>query len=129
MEGCKMELILNTVRKVDNDQTKEFAFGDIKSLEENLAIAFLNPTNMKELNLKNEEYLNITNDVGSIVVKALEDEDVPEGSILLPVSIWANQLTKVEDDELFFKNIKVNVKATDEAVTKYDDIISKIRGV
>lgn len=124
-----MELILNTVRKVDNDQTKEFAFGDIKSLEENLAIAFLNPTNMKELNLKNEEYLNITNDVGSIVVKALEDEDVPEGSILLPVSIWANQLTKVEDDELFFKNIKVNVKATDEAVTKYDDIISKIRGV
>lgn len=129
MEGCNMELILNTVRKVDNDQTKEFAFGDIKSLEENLAIAFLNPTNMKELNLKNEEYLNITNDVGSIVVKALEDEDVPEGSILLPVSIWANQLTKVEDDELFFKNIKVNVKATDEAVTKYDDIISKIRGV
>ncbi len=124
-----MELILNTVRKVDNDQTKEFAFGDTKSLEENLAIAFLNPTNMKELNLKNEEYLNIRNDEGSIVVKALEDEDVPEGSILLPVSIWANQLTKVEDDELFFKNIKVNVKATDEAVTKYEDIISKIRGV
>ena len=95
-----MELILNTVRKVDNDQTKEFAFGDTKSLEENLAIAFLNPTNMKKLNLKNEECLNITNDVGSIVVKALEDEDVPEGSILLPVSIWANQLTKVEGNEL-----------------------------
>ena len=129
MEEFNMELILNTVRKVDNDQTKEFAFGDIKSLEENLAIAFLNPTNMKELNLKNEEYLNITNDVGSIVVKALEDEDVPEDSILLPVSIWANQLTTVEDNELFFKNIKVNVKATDEAITKYEDIISKIRGV
>jgi formylmethanofuran dehydrogenase subunit D len=124
-----MELILNTVRKVDNDQTKEFAFGDTKSLEENLAIAFLNPTNMKKLNLKNEECLNITNDVGSIVVKALEDEDVPEGSILLPVSIWANQLTKVEGNELLFKNIKVNVNATDKAITKYEDIISKIRGV
>ena len=124
-----MELILNTVRKVDNDQTKEFAFGDTKSLEENLAIAFLNPTNMKKLNLKNEECLNITNDVGSIVVKALEDEDVPEGSILLPVSIWANQLTKVEGNALLFKNIKVNVNATDKAITKYEDIISKIRGV
>jgi formylmethanofuran dehydrogenase subunit D len=129
MEGCNMELILNTVRKVDNDQTKEFAFGDTKSLEENLAIAFLNPTNMKKLNLKNEECLNITNDVGSIVVKALEDEDVPEGSIFLPVSIWANQLTKVEGNELLFKNIKVNVNATDKAITKYEDIISKIRGV
>ena len=124
-----MELILNTVRKVDNDQTKEFAFGDTKSLEENLAIAFLNPTNMKKLNLKNEECLNITNDVGSIVVKALEDEDVPEGSILLPVSIWANQLTKVEGNELWGKKIKVNVNATDKAITKYEDIISKIRGV
>jgi formylmethanofuran dehydrogenase subunit D len=129
MEGRNMELNLNTVRKVDNDQTKEYAFGDTKSLEENLAIAFLNPINMKELNLKSEEYVNIENDVGSIVVKVLEDEDVPEGTILLPVSIWTNQLTKVENNELLFKNIKVNVEATDKAMTTFDDIISRIRGV
>ena len=129
MEGCNVELILNTVRKVDNDQTKEYAFGDTKSLEENLAIAFLNPVNMKELNLKSEEFVTIENDVGSIVVKALEDEDVPEGTILLPVSIWANQLTKVENNEIIFKNIKVNVEATDKAMTAFEDIISRIRGV
>ncbi len=124
-----MELILNTVRKVDNDQTKEYAFGDTQSLEQNLALGFLNPANMKGLNLKNEECINITNDVGSIVVKAFEDEDVPEGSILLPVSIWANQLTKVEGDDLFFKNIKVNVNATNKTITKYEDILNRIRGV
>ena len=129
MEGCNVELNLNTVRKVDNDQTKEYAFGDMKTLEENLAIAFLNPVDMKGLNLKSENYINITNDVGSIVVKAFEDEDVPEGSILLPVSIWANQLTKVENNELIFKNIKVNVEATDKPITKYEDVINRIRGV
>ena len=129
MEGCNVELNLNTIRKVDNDQTKEYAFGDTKSLKENLAIAFLNPVNMKELNLKREKFVTIENDVGSIVVKALEDEGVPEGSILLPVSIWANQLTKVENNELIFKNIKVNVEATDKAMTEFEDIISRIRGV
>jgi formylmethanofuran dehydrogenase subunit D len=129
MEGCNVELNLNTIRKIDNDQTKEYAFGDTKSLQANLAIAFLNPVNMKELNLKTEEFVTIENDVGSIVVKALENEDVPEGTILLPVSIWANQLTKVENNELLFKNIKVYVEATDKAMTAFEDIISRIRGV
>ena len=123
-----MEFILNTVRKIDYDQTKEFTFGDIQSLEQNLAIAFLNPKDVIELKLPNETNINIANEVGSIVVKVIEDENIPEGTILLPVSIWANQLTQVRDNEIFYKNIKVYIEATDEPYTKYKDIINKIKG-
>lgn len=123
-----MELILNTVRKIDYDQTKEFAFGDTQSLEDHLAIALLNPKNANELKLKKDAHIKIANETGSVVVKFIEDENTPNGSILLPVSIWANQLTQVKDTEIFYKNIKVNVEATDEPITKYKDIIKKIKG-
>ena len=123
-----MEFILNTVRKIDYDQTKEFTFGDKQSLEQNLAIAFLNPKDVSELKLPKETNINIANEVGSIVVKVIEDENIPEGTILLPVSIWANQLTQVRDNEIFYKNIKVYIETTDEPYTKYKDIINKIKG-
>jgi formylmethanofuran dehydrogenase subunit D len=122
-----MQLILNTVRKIDNDQTKEFAFGNKTSLEEKLAVAFLNPKNMKELKLLKNNNIKIMNEAGSIIVKAFEDENVPDGSILLPVSIWANQLTKVMNDDLVFKNIIVKVESTDESITGFEDIITKIK--
>jgi len=123
-----MELILNTVRKIDYDQTKEFTFGDAQSLEEHLAIAFLNPKNAKELNLTKDAHIKISNEEGAIIVKATEDEKTPVGSIVLPVSIWANQITKIEDTEIFYKNIMVNVEATNEPITKYQNIINKIKG-
>lgn len=123
-----MELTLNTVRKIDYDQTREFAFGDKKSLEEHLAIAFLHPRNMKDLNLRKDAKVKISNEAGSIVVEAQEDEKVPVDSILLPVSIWANQITRVQGTEISYKNIKVIVDATNEPITKYEDIINKIKG-
>lgn len=122
-----MQLILNTVRKIDNDQTREFAFGDKNSLEEQLAVAYLNPKKMRELKLLKTNHIRIANEAGSIIVKALEDENVPNDSILLPISIWANQLTRVMNNDLAFKNITVNVDSTDEPITKFKDIITKIK--
>ncbi len=123
-----MEMILNTIRKIDNDQAKEFAFGDNQSLEEKLAFAFLNPKDYTSLNLTKEKHLKISNSIGSIVVKVIEDENVPEKSILLPVSIWANQITIVENGELHFKNIKVTIEVTNDPISKYSDIIKQIKG-
>ena len=75
-----------------------------------------------------EKHLKISNNSGSIVVKVVEDENVPENSILLPVSIWANQIAIVENNELHFKNINVNIEGTNEPISKYSDIIKHIKG-
>ena len=123
-----MELVLNSVRKIDYDQTKEFTFGNTQSLEDNLAIAFLNPTNAKELKLTKDGHIKISNEGNSIIVKVIEDENTPEGIVVLPVSIWANQITQVRGTEIFYKNIKVNVETTDEPITKFKYIINKIKG-
>ena len=46
-----MDLILNTSRRVDNDQVKEFGLGNEQSLKEKLAVSFINPSDYKSLNL------------------------------------------------------------------------------
>lgn len=123
-----MELVLNTVRKIDYDQKKEFTFGNTQSLEDNLAIAFLNPKNAKELKVTKDGHIKISNEENSIIVKVIEDENTPEGIVVLPVSIWANQITQVRETEIFYKNIKVLVETTGEPITKYMHIINRIKG-
>ena len=56
-----------------------------------------------------------------------EDKKVPQGMLYVPVSIWANQITGMEDDELIFKNIKIKVESTNEPVMEFKELISKIK--
>ena len=122
-----MKLNLNTSRKIDNDQAYERAFGDNKSLKENLAVAFLNPLDIKKLNIKSDTNIKISNASGSVIVKCKIDEKLPQGMILMPVSIWANQITFILNDDLIYKNIIVEIEPTEEKILNYDDLIQKFK--
>ena len=124
-----MDFLLNTIRKIDNDQVKEYSFGNEQSLEENLAISFISPKDFDKLNLVPSLHLKISNKQRNIVVKFEKDDNVPEGTITMPVSIWSNQLTQILEDELVYKNIVVSVEATREPILKFEDVIQKIRGI
>ena len=56
-----LDFLLNTIRKIDNDQVKEHSFGNEQSLEENLAISFINPKDFDKLNLVSNLHLKISN--------------------------------------------------------------------
>ena len=122
-----MEMILNTVRMVDHDQAREHAIGDEKSLEQNLAIGILNPSDFKKLNLTRSLHINLSNKNGQVIVAIKEDEDIPPGTLLMPVSIWSNQLTHVDNDEITYKNIAVNVEATRDPITTFKDLLNSIK--
>lgn len=121
-----MEFLLNTIRKIDNDQGKEYTFGTEQSLEENLAICFINPKDFDKLNLVSSLHLKISNKENHIIVKVEKDDNVPEGTVTMPVSIWSNQLSEVQNHELLYKNIVVNVEATRELIMKFEEIIQKL---
>ena len=119
--------MLNSMRKIDNDQVKEYAFGTEKSLEEHLAICFINPKDFEKLNLVPSLHLKISNKGKSIVVKVEMDEKIHAKTIVMPVSIWSNQLSEVRNNELLYKNIVVEAEATRDPVTKFKEIMEELR--
>ena len=121
-----MEFILNSIRRIDNDQVKEHAFGTEQSLEEKLAICFINPKDFEKLNLVSSLHLKISNKEKHIIVKVEKDDDVPDGTVLMPVSIWSNRLSVVQKNELLYKNIVVNMEATREPIMKFKEIIQEL---
>ena len=120
-------MVINTVRKIDHDQAKEHAFEDDKSLKENVALAVVNPENLKNLNLQNNSNIKITSQFGNVILRVQEDKDVPKGMIYIPVSIWANQLTGIINDQLIYKNLKANVEPSNEPVLDFKDLILIIK--
>ena len=121
-----MEFILNSIRRIDNDQVKEHAFGTEQSLEEKLAICFINPKDFEKLNLVSSLHLKISNKEKHVIVKVEKDDDVPEGMVLMPVSIWSNRLSVVQNNDLLYKNIVVNMEATREPIMKFKEIIQEL---
>jgi len=121
-----MEFILNTIRRIDNDQVKEFTFGTEQSLEEKLAVCFINPKDFDKLNLVSSLHLKISNKEKHVIVKIEKDGNVPAGTVIMPVSIWSNRLSEVLNNELLYKNVAVNVEATREPIMKFKEIIQEL---
>ncbi|NVM36165.1 MAG: hypothetical protein HWN81_11265 [Candidatus Lokiarchaeota archaeon] len=122
-----MEMLVNTVRMVDHDQAKEYSEGDNNRLAEKLAIGLVNPEDFKNLNLTPSLNLKLISNFGSVIIKALQDKNVPFGTISMPVSIWANQITGIDNNELRYKNIKVNVEVTRDLVLGLKELINSIK--
>ena len=121
-----MEFILNTIRRIDNDQVKEFTFGTEQSLEEKLAVCFINPKDFDKLNLVSSLHLKISNKENHVIVKIEKDGNVPAGTVTMPISIWSNRLSEVLNNELLYKNVAVNVEATREPIMKFKEIIQEL---
>ncbi|TFG00352.1 MAG: hypothetical protein EU542_08165 [Promethearchaeota archaeon] len=122
-----MKMNLCTVRMIDNDQAREYAFGDEKSLKEKLAVGFINPQDFEEIGLVPSLNIKLTTEFGEVVLANKRDETIPKGTILVPISIWANQLTGVKNDELFYKGFAVDVVGTRDKILEFKDLINKIK--
>lgn len=122
-----MEMKLNTVRLFDHDEAREFTFSDVENMEEKLAIAFIHPEDFEEMYLVPSLKLHLSNENGEIVVKFKQDEDVPRGTILMPVSIWSNQLTSVIEGEIQTKHVTVEVEGSRDSPTKLMELIERIK--
>ena len=94
---------------------------------ENLAVGILNPEDFKKLNLTSSLNIKLSNEDGEVIVKNKQDENVPLGIIIMPVSIWANQLTGITGKEILYKNIIVKVEPTRDPILTFKDLISLIK--
>ena len=122
-----MEMLANTVRIIDYDQAREYALGDEDSLKQKLALGMINPEDFKKLNLTSNLNIKLSNKYGQVIIKAIQEKNVPSGIVLLPVSIWANQITGFENNRLLFKNVKVDVDVSSEPIMNIKDLINSFK--
>jgi formylmethanofuran dehydrogenase subunit D len=121
-----MKMLLNTVRMIDNDQHSEIFYGNPDSMKEKLAFGIINPNDFEKLNLVKSLRLHLKNEYGEVNIRFIQEEGVPEGVIMMPVSIWSNQVTGVKDGEVVYKNIPIEVEATRDQPLGFEDILKKI---
>ena len=122
-----MKFILNTVRKVDNDQAKEIGLGNFSDLEEKLAVIFMNNDDLQKTNISINSNVEVSSEFGNVIVKMKADENLPSGVVSMPVSIWSNQITGVIKNDLKFKNINVSISSTVDKILSIEELIQKIR--
>ncbi|MFX1238397.1 MAG: molybdopterin dinucleotide binding domain-containing protein [Promethearchaeota archaeon] len=122
-----MDMILNTVRKIDHDQAKELALENYSSLKEAVAIAMMNLEDMKSIGITEASNIKATSEFGSVVLRVIKNDNVPSHMLYVPISIWINQITGVSKEGLVLKNIKIDVEKSNDPVLSFEEILKTIR--
>jgi formylmethanofuran dehydrogenase subunit D len=125
-----MNVILNTGRTVWQGQAIESG-KDLKMYVDAAAICHMNREMMDAMGLKEGDNIQVVSNFGDVVVKVVNTkETLPEGMIFIPMGPWANRVIDPDTDSTAtprFKNIPVEINATDEEVLDMPTLLKVYR--
>ncbi|MBI2958262.1 MAG: hypothetical protein HYY32_05400 [Chloroflexi bacterium] len=117
-QGQKLPLVIVTYREIYAwiarlDKNEEAMF------EKYSAVVRLSEADMKAIGVNRGAKVKLSNEVGSVVVRAQLDSKCPKGFAFMPMSRIPNQLTSYQPGKLpNFKWIEVSAEAVLEDVPK-----------
>jgi formylmethanofuran dehydrogenase subunit D len=85
----------------------------------------LNESDLKRLNLKENDVVEVKTKTGKIVVSAYIDEGVNSGMAVIPYSPWALALVDLPSDSsnIQLHGIRIEVSKTEEKITSLDELL------
>jgi formylmethanofuran dehydrogenase subunit D len=85
----------------------------------------LNESDLKKLNLKENDIVSAKTKTGNIAVRADIDEGVNPGMAIIPYGPWALALVDLpaDSDTVQLHGFRIEVSKTDEAVTTLDELL------
>lgn len=91
----------------------------INERAEHIAVCMLSEQDYKTLGLKNEDRVEVKTQYGSVVVKAINSNEMSKGIVAIPVGPWASRVVGTSKGRAVphFKNIKATVERTESEVT------------
>ena len=112
----KLQVVLVTGRTMDQGCGKEL--GKLtKQYTENVAICEMNPEDMKKLDVRDDQKVQVITEYGSVVVKARKSQRIRSpGTIFIPYGPWANTVLSSSTDGTgmpTLKGVKATVESTD----------------
>jgi len=120
--NVELELVIAHSFEADIEASKDILS---KEFVETAARVRLSNGDLKRLGLKDGGHANIKSDVENVVLIAYGDENVPEGTAVMPYSPWALALISVPEDNSppKYHGVKVTVKRTDEDITPLEQLL------
>ncbi|NHJ48489.1 MAG: hypothetical protein FK733_11955 [Asgard group archaeon] len=101
-----------------------------KKAKDATAVCFADPSDMRKLNLQENDKVKITTSVGSIVVRIKKSNEAPhKGIIFMPLGIYANWITppgKAGIGVPKFKGIDAVISPTSKKIPDIDELIEKL---
>jgi formylmethanofuran dehydrogenase subunit D len=94
------------------------------------AVAHLSPADVKRLQIKDGDCVELTSESGSVVVAAESDSDCQEGMGHMPLSLYSNRLAAYDLSRPPLPNlrmIQVRVSPTGKEVTPVEDLLIRRR--
>ena len=95
--------------------------------QERSAIVQMSTSDMKAIGIEEKSTVRLTNDAGSVVVKAQSSLGCQQGYGHMPVSPYANRLTSYDGGKAslpHFKQIVAEIEPTDDEVTTLFDLFN-----
>jgi len=129
----KLKVTLITGRTIDQGTGKEHGKTSREYME-SVAVCQLDPEDMKELGIRENESVRVTTEFGSVVVKAAKSKRAPHPRVVfVPYGPWANVVTDPETSGIgmpSFKGIPAEVEpAPAERVLSLQELLKKRFGM
>jgi formylmethanofuran dehydrogenase subunit B len=119
--------VLNTGRSLMQGISMEEESKWSKKYFDAVAVVEMNPIDISSLGVGDR--VKVYNEHGSIVLRVKPSNNVPPGTIFIPMGPWANMLTDPETDGTGMprlKGVNVFVEPTDEPLTKLIDLLKAL---
>ena len=90
------------------------------------AAVHLSPADVKRLQIRDSDCIELTAESGSVVVAAESDSDCEEGTGYMPLSLYSNRLAGYDPSRSPLPNLKLieaTASATDKGITPMADLL------
>jgi len=127
--ASKLQVTLITGRTIEQGVGKERGKAS-KEYVESVSICYMDPEDLKKLNVKEKMNVLVSTKYGSVVVKALKSQRAPHsGMIYIPYGPWANAVVNPETSSIgmpSFKGIPAEVEpAPDKPLLSLEELLKE----
>ena len=101
------------------------------SYSEETSSCFVNPVDLMELGIESGECVELKGDHGSVVLRTVADDEMPQGLIFVPYGPFANHITGTRTHSSGmpdFKHVEVEITPTTDARKSAYDLIEELGG-
>ncbi|MEM2383769.1 MAG: molybdopterin dinucleotide binding domain-containing protein [Candidatus Bathyarchaeia archaeon] len=127
-----MEFILITGRTIEQGKFKEHAKITEKYMA-SVAVCEMHADDMMKIGVRDGDYIKVTTEVGSIVVKAKRSKRIKtSGVVFMPFGPWVNSILPSETEGTGMpplKGFKVKIESTNEPVPDIKELLLKTYGI